>query len=323
MARALCWTALWNSARDGETPATRYVDAVTAFGPSETGIGVLLNILDNASTAVERYMPAAATRSRARRRSWPRPPPSWTRPFRAPTSSSPGRGRSPPSAGTTPPSSRGSGASWTARQWSRAWRWTPNCAGTSGTRWRPTARPPWRSWTPNWRGTPRPRAGPATPRPSPPGRTRKSRQRAWKEAVHGTELSNQLLSATIAGFTTAPAALLEPYVEPYFECLRDVWDGPEHRDRQPDRPGSVPVGAGPAGGWHPAGGARRWCSAPMPGWPPTPTRPAPCAGSSWSSAATCCGRSPRRPRHTHRLLRNGRFDAQNGRYGAAEDNRWV
>ncbi len=47
---------------------------------------------------------------------------------------------------------------------------------------------------------------------------------AWKDAVHGTELSNQLLSATIAGFTTAPAALLDPYVEPYFECLRDVWD---------------------------------------------------------------------------------------------------
>ncbi|WP_459793673.1 aminopeptidase N, partial [Arthrobacter sp. AD-310] len=55
MARALCWTALWNAARDGESPATLYVEAVAAFGPAETQIGVLLNILDNAVTAIERY----------------------------------------------------------------------------------------------------------------------------------------------------------------------------------------------------------------------------------------------------------------------------
>ncbi|GAC1601851.1 MAG: hypothetical protein NVS3B6_12280 [Pseudarthrobacter sp.] len=47
---------------------------------------------------------------------------------------------------------------------------------------------------------------------------------AWRKAVHGTELSNQLLTATITGFTMAPAALLEPYVDPYFECLRDIWE---------------------------------------------------------------------------------------------------
>ncbi|WP_459793452.1 ERAP1-like C-terminal domain-containing protein, partial [Arthrobacter sp. AD-310] len=47
---------------------------------------------------------------------------------------------------------------------------------------------------------------------------------AWQEAVHGTGLSNQLLTATISGFTTAPGELLEPYVEPYFGCLRDVWE---------------------------------------------------------------------------------------------------
>jgi aminopeptidase N len=43
--------------------------------------------------------------------------------------------------------------------------------------------------------------------------------------VQGNELSNQLLTATINGFMTGPAELLEPYVEPYFECLRDAWDG--------------------------------------------------------------------------------------------------
>ena len=48
---------------------------------------------------------------------------------------------------------------------------------------------------------------------------------AWDAAVYGTALSNQLLSATITGFNTAPAALLAGYVEPYFECLERVWAG--------------------------------------------------------------------------------------------------
>ncbi|HEX9089438.1 MAG TPA: ERAP1-like C-terminal domain-containing protein, partial [Arthrobacter sp.] len=48
---------------------------------------------------------------------------------------------------------------------------------------------------------------------------------AWQEAVHGTSLSNQLLSATIAGFNTGPAPLLRGFIEPYFECLEDVWAG--------------------------------------------------------------------------------------------------
>jgi aminopeptidase N len=47
----------------------------------------------------------------------------------------------------------------------------------------------------------------------------------WRAAVQGKELSNELLSATIAGFMTAPARLLETFVEPYFACLRSVWDG--------------------------------------------------------------------------------------------------
>ena len=45
----------------------------------------------------------------------------------------------------------------------------------------------------------------------------------WQEAVVGTALSNELLSATIAGFTVADTALLEPYIEPYFAAIEDVW----------------------------------------------------------------------------------------------------
>ncbi|MBP2414601.1 aminopeptidase N [Arthrobacter stackebrandtii] len=45
----------------------------------------------------------------------------------------------------------------------------------------------------------------------------------WQEAVVGSELSNELLSATIAGFTVGAAELLEPYIEPYFAAIEDVW----------------------------------------------------------------------------------------------------
>src|SRR5205085_2111601 len=46
---------------------------------------------------------------------------------------------------------------------------------------------------------------------------------AWDAAVNTTGLSNEILSATITGFTIAPRDLLEPYIEPYFECLERVW----------------------------------------------------------------------------------------------------
>jgi aminopeptidase N len=51
------------------------------------------------------------------------------------------------------------------------------------------------------------------------------KEAGWTEAVHGTALSNQLLSATIAGFNTGPAALLQGFIDRYFECLEDVWAG--------------------------------------------------------------------------------------------------
>ena len=60
MARALCWTALWDSARDAVTPASLLRGRRrSASAPRRPGIGVLLNVLGNASTAVERYVPAA------------------------------------------------------------------------------------------------------------------------------------------------------------------------------------------------------------------------------------------------------------------------
>ncbi|MET3720435.1 MULTISPECIES: aminopeptidase N [unclassified Arthrobacter] len=222
MARALCWTALWNSARDGESPATRYVDAVTAFGPSETGIGVLLNILQNASTAVERY--TAPTRRGAARSA-----------FLAAADAQlgkadPGSDHQLAWARTVAAVSQHDAALMT-----RLRRLLDGPVAVNGLevdaelRWNI-----WHALAANGQATVAElgaelardttasgQAGHATALAARPDPDVKAA--TWQDAVHGTKLSNQLLSATIAGFTTAPAALLDPYVEPYFECLRDVW----------------------------------------------------------------------------------------------------
>jgi aminopeptidase N len=224
MARALCWTALWNSARDGESPAARYVEAVAAFAPAETGIGVLLNILDNASTAVERYTPAAG-RAAARTS------------FLAAVAAeldraTPGSDQQLAWARTLATLSRHDDA-----MLPRLKDLLDGTAPVAGLavdaelRWHL-----WHALAANGRATAAEldaelgrdttasgRASHATAlaaRPDP-----EVKAAAWRAAVQGNELSNQLLTATISGFMTAPADLLEPYVEPYFECLRSVWDG--------------------------------------------------------------------------------------------------
>ncbi|MGP9502323.1 aminopeptidase N [Specibacter sp. AOP5-B1-6] len=51
------------------------------------------------------------------------------------------------------------------------------------------------------------------------------KQQRWNEAVEEKTLTNQLLSATIAGFNVAGSELLDPYIEPYFEAIERVWNG--------------------------------------------------------------------------------------------------
>ncbi|KQQ85255.1 aminopeptidase N [Arthrobacter sp. Leaf137] len=223
MARALCWTALWNSARDGETAAERYVAAVAAFGPSETGIGVLLNILDNACTAVERYTPASrrdavrasflGTAGAELRRAEPGSDQqlAWARTLG--TLSRYDASLLPLLSGLLDGSEQ-----------------VPGLAVDAELRWHF-----WHALAAHGQAsaaeldaelatdtTASGRAGHATAGAARPEADVKAA--AWAEAVQGTALSNQLLTATITGFGTAPAALLEPYVEPYFGCLREVWD---------------------------------------------------------------------------------------------------
>ena len=46
---------------------------------------------------------------------------------------------------------------------------------------------------------------------------------AWEAVVNDTRLSNEILSATIAGFSLAPSGLLDGFTEQYFDCLEGVW----------------------------------------------------------------------------------------------------
>ncbi|MDQ0144452.1 aminopeptidase N [Pseudarthrobacter niigatensis] len=223
MARALCWTALWNSARDGESPAAQYVDAVAAFAPAETGIGVLLNILDNAATAIERYTPAAARSSvrstfvSAAAAELDRAAPgsdaqlAWAR-----TLAALGRHDSavlPRLRGLLDGSGPVAGLAVDADlRWQLWHALAAHGEATAAEIDAELARDTTASG----------RAGHATAMAARPEAAVKDA--AWNAAVHGNELSNQLLTATISGFTTAPPELLARYVEPYFECLRTVWD---------------------------------------------------------------------------------------------------
>ncbi|WP_405555728.1 aminopeptidase N [Streptomyces sp. NBC_01171] len=55
LARALCWTALWNLTRDGLLPAREFVALVLRFAGRESDIGVLQMLHAWAGTALERY----------------------------------------------------------------------------------------------------------------------------------------------------------------------------------------------------------------------------------------------------------------------------
>nr|WP_325051554.1 ERAP1-like C-terminal domain-containing protein [Renibacterium salmoninarum] len=59
LARALCWSSLWNMTRDAVLSADDYVTAICRFTPGETEDGVLATLLETARTAVNSYTPVA------------------------------------------------------------------------------------------------------------------------------------------------------------------------------------------------------------------------------------------------------------------------
>ena len=58
LARALCWSALWNLTRDGLMPARDYLDTVLRFAGRESDIGVLQSLHQQAKSALDTYVVA-------------------------------------------------------------------------------------------------------------------------------------------------------------------------------------------------------------------------------------------------------------------------
>ncbi|MGO4857836.1 aminopeptidase N [Arthrobacter sp. 2MCAF14] len=222
MARALCWTALWDSARDAVTPAALYVAAVERFAPAESGIGVLLNVLGNAVTAVERYVPA-------RQRGGVRESLMAASAMELRTSK-PGSDQQLAWARTLAELSRHDGAyveffrgilsgsvivdGLTVDADLRWSLWQALAANGAATLSELDAELALDHTAAGREG----HALAAAARPDAAVKTA-----AWNAAVNGTGLSNEILSATIAGFSLAPSGLLDGFTEPYFDCLEDVW----------------------------------------------------------------------------------------------------
>ncbi len=177
MARALCWTALWDSARDAVTPASLYVDAVQRSGRPKP---------ESASCST-----CSATPRRRSNATWP------------------GASATPCAAASSPPRRNSCGRQHPGSDQQLAWARTlaatsrydasqldlaPRHPGRQHRDRRPCggrrtalellARPgrprpglPGRSWTRSWPGTTPRQGSPGTPRPSLPGRWRRSRLR--------------------------------------------------------------------------------------------------------------------------------------------------
>ncbi|EPD60479.1 aminopeptidase N [Streptomyces sp. HGB0020] len=60
LARALCWSALWNMTRDALLPASDFIDLVVRFGRRESDIGVLQMLHAWAGSALTHYSPASS-----------------------------------------------------------------------------------------------------------------------------------------------------------------------------------------------------------------------------------------------------------------------
>ncbi len=60
LARALLWSALWNATRDGELPATAFVDVVARHGPAETHSSMLRTLHRQVRHAIQHFAPAGA-----------------------------------------------------------------------------------------------------------------------------------------------------------------------------------------------------------------------------------------------------------------------
>ncbi|MEN2745151.1 aminopeptidase N [Sinomonas halotolerans] len=222
LARALCWTALWHAARDGETPAERYVDAVERFATAETTVGVQLAVLDNARTAIERY-----THGEARASLRSRYLAAVVRELRA---AAPGSDQQLAWARALAAGSRyGGGQLGLVRGLLEGTETVRGLAVDQDLRWsllqalaaQGQADAAELDAELGRDRTAKGRVGHTVALAARP--RAEAKRAAWESAVGDESLSNELLGATVEGFMCGLEALRQPYTERYFALLRDVW----------------------------------------------------------------------------------------------------
>ncbi|PYI38425.1 aminopeptidase N [Arthrobacter psychrolactophilus] len=222
LSRSLVWSVLWNATRDALLPAELYLNAVAHHGGGESDISLLQTLADNAIHALGAYCPAGK-RAAAREHV--------ITGFRAHLSQSvPGSDEQLVWTRALAVVGRGSDTQVASSRALLAGVDVPEGLSVDGElRWLL-----WQQLAARGQATSAEldaelaanttaefRAHHVTAVAALPEAERKAQ--AWQEAVEQTKLSNQLLSATIAGFMMAGAELLDPYVEPYFEVLEKIW----------------------------------------------------------------------------------------------------
>ena len=245
MARALCWTALWDSARDAVTPAALYVDAVAALrargdraSASSSTCWATPRRRSNATCPGASAMPCATASS-------PRPPNSCRR-------QRPGSDQQLAWARTLAATSRyDAGRLDLLRGILDGSTVIEGLAVDAELRWNL-----WHALAANGQAsqeqldqelardnTAAGKSGHATALAARPEASVKAA--AWEAAVHGTGLSNQLLERhdrRVQHRRGLPAGRVH---RPVLRIPRGRLGGPEHRDRQPDCPRLLPRGTGP------------------------------------------------------------------------------
>ncbi|GAA3304081.1 aminopeptidase N [Streptomyces cinereospinus] len=222
LARALCWSALWNMTRDALLPARDFVDLVVRYAGRESEIGVVQMLHAWAESALVHY--AARGGGRAVPRCSPSAPgASCTAPRRAASTSWPGRGSTPgrPRARAT---STGCGGlldgtyAIDGLEVDQELRWAflePLVVHEHADE-KDLAAELARDDTASGK---RHQVRCLAARPS-----EAVKAQAWAQVVESDALSNALVEATIAGFAQASQRdLLAPYAEKYFAVIERVW----------------------------------------------------------------------------------------------------
>ena len=223
LSRSLVWSALWNATRDGMLPATVYLRTVAAHAGGEADTSLLQTLADNALHALVYYCPAADRAAMAElllagvehhlRQAEPGSDEQlvWAR-----TLALLGRGSDAVNArsrellaGSHVPDGLVVDGSLRWLLWQQL---AARGAATSAELDAELAADTTAEHRANHCT-----AVAALPEPA-------LKQQRWAEAVEQSDLSNQLLSATIAGFMVGSQELLAPYTERYFEAIERIWN---------------------------------------------------------------------------------------------------